>query len=125
MPIPLGGWDPVVTAINLDKWKSLSADAQASLQAAVTSELEAPAWETAQDALKNDIACLTGNGDCPSGEKRNMTLVAATEADTKTSRDVLINVVLPDWAKRAGGDWGQRWNDSVGKVVNVTIPAAK
>jgi len=125
MPIPLGGWDPVVTAINMDKWKTLSAEAQTSLQAAVTAELEAPAWETAQDALKNDIACLTGNGDCPSGEKRSMTLVEATEADTKASRDVLINQVLPDWAKRAGGDWAKRWNDSVGKVVDVTIPEPK
>jgi TRAP-type C4-dicarboxylate transport system substrate-binding protein len=25
LPIPLGGWDSVVTAMNLDRWNSLSA----------------------------------------------------------------------------------------------------
>ena len=121
LPIPLGGWDPVVTAVNMDKWKSLSATAQEKLQAAVTTELEAPAWESAQGALQNDIACLTGEGECKSGESHKMVLVKASEADTKMARDVLIKEVLPDWSKRAGGDWAQRWNDSVGKVVGVEI----
>ncbi|RVU86091.1 C4-dicarboxylate ABC transporter substrate-binding protein [Leucothrix sargassi] len=121
LPIPLGGWDPVVTAINMDKWKSLSSEAQEKLQTAVSTELEAPAWESAQGALQNDIACLTGNGECKSGEARSMTLVEATEADTAMAKEVLMKDVLPDWAKRAGGDWAKRWNESVGKVVNVEI----
>jgi TRAP-type C4-dicarboxylate transport system substrate-binding protein len=121
LPIPLGGWDPVVTAINMDKWKSLSATAQQKLQTAVTTELEAPAWESAQAALQNDIACLTGKGECSAGESRNMTLVEASPADIKMARDVLITEVLPDWAERAGGDWAERWNNSVGKVVGVEI----
>jgi TRAP-type C4-dicarboxylate transport system substrate-binding protein len=121
LPIPLGGWDPVVTAVNMDKWNSLSATAQEKLQAAVTTELEAPAWESAQGALQNDIACLTGKGECSSGESRSMTLVEASEADTQMARDVLVKEVLPDWAERAGGDWAKRWNESVGKVVDVEI----
>lgn len=120
LPIPLGGWDPVVTAMNLDKWNSLSADEQSLIQSEVTSDLEAPAWASAQSALTTDVACLTGNGDCP-GEKRSMTLVEVTDSDMQTARDALISTVLPDWAERAGGDWGQRWNDSVGKVVDVQI----
>ena len=121
LPIPLGGWDPVVTAINMDKWKSLSATAQQKLQTAVTTGLEAPAWESAQAALQNDIGCLTGKGECSSGESHNMTLVEASPADIKIARDVLITEVLPDWAERAGGDWAERWNNSVGKVVGVEI----
>lgn len=122
MPLPLGGWDPVVTAINQDKWKTLSAEQQEKLQKAVTEELEAPAWESAQGALQNDINCLTGaEGECTSGDKRDMTLVAASEADAATARDILVKEVLPDWAERAGGDWAKRWNDSVGKVVDVEI----
>ena len=121
MPIPLGGWDPVVTAINLDKWNSLSADEQAMVESKVKSDLEAPAWATAQHALATDIACLTGTGDCP-GEKRGMKLVKVSDADVKTARAILVSKVLPDWAKRAGGNWGQRWNDTVGKVTGVQIP---
>lgn len=120
MPIPLGGWDPVVTAMNLDKWNSLSTDEQSLIQASITSDLEGPAWETAQTALVTDVACLTGNGDCP-GDKRGMTLVEVSDADFATARDVLISNVLPDWAERAGGDWGQRWNDTVGKATGVQI----
>ena len=83
-------------------------------------ELEAPAWSTAQTALATDVACLTGTGDCP-GEKRGMTLVDVSDADVTTAREILVSTVLPDWAERAGGDWGARWNDTVGKTTGVEI----
>ncbi|MBO6893326.1 MAG: TRAP transporter substrate-binding protein [Roseibium sp.] len=121
MPIPLGGWDPVVTAINLDKWNSLSEDQQAALEQGVKDHLEAPAWKTAQNALENDVACLTGTGECPYGEARGLVLVEASEADQARARDVLITEVLPDWAERAGGDWAKRWSDSVGQVTGVNL----
>ncbi len=121
MPLPLGGWDPVVTAMNLDKWNGLGSDMQELIQSQITAEFEDAAWATAQDALVNDIACLTGNGDCPAGEARSMTLVEATDADFARAEDVLKTEVLPDWAERAGADWAARWNDSVGKVVGVSI----
>ena len=121
LTIPLGGWDPVVTAINMDKWNALDADTQALITSEIAANFEAPAWATAQGALENDIGCLTGQGDCKSGEKRSMTLVEASDADIAKARGILEATVLPEWAERAGGDWAQRWNDSVGKVVNVSI----
>ncbi len=121
LPIPLGGWDPVVTAINLDKWNSLDADMQSLISGEVVSGFEDPAWASAQDALVNDISCLTGNGECPSGEARSMTLVDVSDEDFDRARNILTSEVLPEWAERAGGDWATRWNDSVGKVVGVTI----
>lgn len=121
MPIPLGGWDSVVTAMNMDKWNSLDAPTQELIAAQVASEFEAPAWTSAQDALVNDIACLTGNGDCPAGDARGMTLVEVSDADFEKARGVLVGEVLPDWAERAGGDWADRWNASVGAVVGVQI----
>ncbi|MFT5799206.1 MAG: TRAP-type C4-dicarboxylate transport system substrate-binding protein [Candidatus Azotimanducaceae bacterium] len=121
MPIPLGGWDPVVTAINLDKWNSLDAKTQELISTQVSSGFEEPAWASAQDALVNDIACLTGNGDCPSGDARSMTLVEVSDADFARARDILTGEVLPEWAERAGAEWATRWNDSVGKAVGVTI----
>ncbi len=123
LTIPLGGWDPVVTAINLDKWGKLDAETQALIQKEVAEKFEAPAWASAQGALVNDIACLTGKGDCASGDSRSMTLVEATDADIAKAREILEAQVLPEWAERAGGDWAQRWNDSVGKVVGVAIKA--
>ncbi|MEP2641585.1 TRAP transporter substrate-binding protein [Roseobacter sp.] len=120
MPIPLGGWDPVVTAINLDKWNDMSPEAQTLLETTVVNELQTPAWATAQTALATDVACLTGQGDCP-GAAHSMTLVEATPADEAKARDILVSQVLPDWAERAGGDWGQRWNATVGEATGVQI----
>ncbi len=121
MAIPLGGWDSVVTAINMDKWNSLDAETQALISDKVAADFEAPAWASAQDALVNDIACLTGNGDCPAGDARSMTLVDVSDADFAKARDVLVGQVLPEWAERAGPEWAERWNASVGKAVGVTI----
>ena len=87
----------------------------------MAAEFEAPAWASAQDALVNDIACLTGNGDCPAGDARGMTLVEVSDADFEKARSVLVGEVLPDWAERAGGDWAERWNASVGETVGVKI----
>ena len=121
MAIPLGGWDSVVTAMNMDKWNSLDAETQELISTQIKAEFEEPAWNAAQDALVNDIACLTGNGDCPAGDARDMTLVEVSDADFEKARNILITEVLPDWAERAGGDWAERWNGSVGEVVGVTI----
>ena len=121
LPIPLGGWDSVVTAINLDKWNSLDAKTQRLISKQIAAEFEDPAWDSAQDALVNDIACLTGNGACPAGDARGMTLVEVSDADFAKARNVLVGEVLPDWAERAGGNWAKRWNASVGATVGVTI----
>ncbi len=122
MPLPLGGWDPVVTAMNMDKWNSLDAKTQSLIETTIKTKFEDPAWASAQNALAGDIACLTGNGTCAAGEARSMTLVKATDADFAKARGILETQVLPEWAKRAGRDWADRWNASVGKTVGVTIP---
>ncbi len=119
MPLPLGGWDPVVTAMGMDKWNSLSAETQSTMMDLLASEFENPAWDEAAGSLANDINCLTGSGECTSGEPAGMTLVAATDADTQTARDALINTVLPDWASRTDAAYVDTWNSTVGKVVNV------
>lgn len=123
LPLPLGGWDAVVVAMNADKWNSLDRDMQDLISTEVRENLEEPAWAAAEGALKNDVACLTGNGACASGPTRSMVLVEATDEDMAKARHILETVVLPDWAKRAGKDWAQRWNNSVGKVTGVTIAA--
>ena len=122
LPIPLGGWDSVVTAINLDRWNAMDADTQALIESEIATGFEDPAWAVAQDALVNDIACLTGNGECPAGEARDMILVEVSEVDFDRARDILVSEVLPDWAERAGSEWATRWNESVGATVGVTVP---
>ncbi len=121
MTLPLGGWDAVVTAMNLERWESLSSATQSFLQQEITTAFETPAWDAASGALETDIACLTGNGACPAAEAAAMTLVEPSEADVAFARQILQGTVLVEWAERAGPEWAQRWNDSVGSVVGVGI----
>ena len=121
MDLPLGGWDSVVTAINMDRWNSLDAETQALIEQQISENFEEPAWATAQDALVNDVACLTGEA-CPYGDSRSMVLVEASEADFDRARSILETEVLPEWAERAGSEWATRWNDTVGEVVGVSVP---
>lgn len=121
MTIPLGGWDSVVIAMNGDRYDALSPEQQETLTKAVSEGLEAPAWDAAEGGLVNDIACLTGKGDCPSGDAASMTLVEPSAEDNEAARRILTEEVLPEWAERAGDDWAARWNDSVGAAVGVTI----
>ena len=51
LPIPLGGWDSVVTAMNLDRWNSLDAGTQSLIETQIKANFEDKAWATAQDAL--------------------------------------------------------------------------
>jgi len=120
MTLPLGGWDPVVTAMNLERWESLSPATQEFLMAQISEHFEAPAWADAQGALERDVACLTG-GECAVETEASMTLVEASDEDRATAMAALRETVLPDWAERAGSDWAQRWNESVGEVVGVEI----
>lgn len=119
--LPLGGWDPVITAVNLDVWEALDPAVQTFLTEQVKTGFEDPAWEDAAGALARDIACLTGSGECTAGAPASMTLVELSDADKARAIEVLESSILPDWAERAGGDWPQRWNDSVGAALGVSI----
>ncbi len=123
LPLALGGWDPVVAAIHMDRWNAMDAEMQETLTTTFVEQIEAPAWAEAQDNMSAEIACLTGGDECPLGDARDMTLVEATAADEELVKDLLVTKILPDWSERAGGDWGQRWNDTVGVATGVTFVA--
>jgi TRAP-type C4-dicarboxylate transport system substrate-binding protein len=121
LTLPLGGWDPVVIAMNADRFDGLSDDDRTALVSAVAEGLEAPAWAAAQGGLDGDIACLTGKPECAEDTKAAMTLVEASEDDIARARQILTDEVLPDWAERAGDEWAARWNETVGQTVGLTI----
>ncbi|MDI5883063.1 TRAP transporter substrate-binding protein [Cobetia amphilecti] len=56
MPLPLGGWDYVITAINQDKWQGLGAETQTLIQQQVDSEFTAPVWENARGETARGVA---------------------------------------------------------------------
>ena len=118
--LPLGGWDPVITAVNLDAWNALDPAVQTFLETEIATGFEEPAWADAGGALDRDIACLTG-GECEAGASASMTLVELSDEDKAQALAVLEETILPDWAERAGGEWATRWNETVGEALNVSI----
>ena len=122
LPLPVGGWDHVVTAINLDTWNGLDESVQAFLSQEIVENFERPVWEMAIEETVEGVACLTGQGECGRGEAGSMALVAATEADLETARQALTDSVLPAWAERVDEDWVVRWNETIGSLAGVQAP---
>ncbi|APZ43761.1 TRAP transporter substrate-binding protein [Acidihalobacter ferrooxydans] len=120
-PIPLGGWDPVITAINLDAWNKLSPRQQHLITTKIKTQFEDPAWQYVGTSTNQSIACLTGQGICVLGKPAHMKLVKVTQADLSKARQILINQVLPSWEHRVGKKWVERWNQSVGKAVDIRL----
>lgn len=119
-PLPVGGWDYVITAMNGKKWASLSPDTQKWLQKEIHDNYENPVWDSAVEETREGIACLTGEGKCSRGEPGDMVLVEATDKDfTEVSRH-LQATLLPNWANRVDQKWVDRWNETIGKVTGLT-----
>lgn len=120
LPVPVGGWDYVITAINNDKWSSLSEAEQQSLQSAIDTEFADKVWANAEVDTQQGIACLTGTAECTKGEAANMTLVEATDADFELTRKLLEETVIPAWVARVDDATEQAWNEQVGSLVGLT-----
>ncbi len=120
-PLPIGGWDYVIGTIGLESWKALGAEKQAKLQKLIREKLQDPAWEVTGRETEEVIACLSGKGVCPHGTPAKMTVIPVTPGDEQAAKDVLVKNVLPAWAKKVDQPAVERWNQSIGKLVNLHI----
>jgi TRAP-type C4-dicarboxylate transport system substrate-binding protein len=122
-PLPVGGWDYVITAMSGKKWNSLPGELQSWLLQQTEEHYEEPVWASAVAETREGIACLTGNGECTRGAAGDMTLVEATDEDFAFARSKLEEEVLPRWASRVDGKAVQRWNETIGEVTGLTAKA--
>ena len=118
-PLPVGGWDHLVTAMNGKKWNSLSSGTQEWLMAEIKENYENPVWDAAAEETKEGIACLTGVGECSRGEAGDMILVEATDKDFAEAHRHLEETLLPNWANRVDQEWVDRWNGTIGSVTGL------
>ena len=119
-PMPIGGWDHVIGVMNLDTWNSLTTEQQEQIQALITEKLENPGWEVTLKETREGIECLTGQ-DCPYGAPNNLTEVPVTDEDLEKARELLVNDVIPAWANTVNPEVVREWNESIGKIVDITI----
>lgn len=118
-PLPIGGWDYVMTVMNLDTWNSFSSDEQKKIQLLIKEKVETPAWADAAYETQQGINCLTGIGKCYFGKPDHMKLIKVAPQDIKLARHILVDSVIPAWASLVGKKTADNWNKTIGKVVNL------
>jgi len=118
-PLPIGGWAYVVTAINLDTWNKFTPDEQAKLIDSIDKKIVVPAWKKTDYETIEGEKCLTGQ-DCSYGKANNMTLVKVEDADKTLSKEILVTKVIPKWVKKVSPEIVQEWNNTIGKIVNIS-----
>ncbi len=119
-PLPIN-WGAGLSAINLNSWKKLSADQQKVLLSEYA-RLEKAIYDQNRREHEIGVACNTA-GPCPEGPPGKMTLEPILPGDAELRKKALLEQVLPRWASRCGADCVKTWNDTVGKVVNLTAKA--
>jgi TRAP-type transport system periplasmic protein len=122
-PLPVG-WSIYYTAVNEDSWKSWGPEVQKFFDKEFA-ELEDMNWAIGGQATDQGVNCNIGKDPCTLGKKGKMTLVPLAQADAGKRADIVQNVVLVKWGKRCGKACAAKWNDTVGKVVGLTIPLDK
>lgn len=120
-PLPAGGWDPVGIVMRGDVWEGLDEPTRTFLEDQFA-KFEERVWSDAEKSTEVGVACNT-DGDCPYGEAAGLTLVDIADADLKTALETMEEDVLPLWAERCGGSCIEKWNSTVGEVLDVSIDA--
>ena len=117
-PLPVGGWDYVITAMSMKTWESFNSNEQQQIQSLIKEHLEKPAWEVTARETQEGVDCLTG-GSCPHGKPTALTEVAVSDKDIARAQNILIESVLPAWAAKVKPEVVKQWNDTAGKVANI------
>ena len=118
-PLPIS-WATTFVAANQTFWNNLDPSVQAFLE----KELEAwedSAWESGRSETNDGIACNTG-GECVDGQVADMTLIEVQDSDYEQIRSIMQDVVVPKWAERCGSECAAAWNETAGKVLDLTAP---
>ena len=108
--------------VNLAWWNKLDPQVRAFLEKTFR-EVEDAQWRLGAELTQDGIECNIGNA---AGCKiftvvtsRPMTLVKASDADVARGRQILLDVVLPNWVKRCGTRCGEAFNEAIAPISGV------
>ncbi len=123
------GWGINFIVANAKSWQALDPAVRDFLSEQVQTDMVAEGWKMAENATQHGIWCSTGDDRCDVNatapkklEKRDLTLVPVTEEDKQTLKNLIAKSQLPEFAERCGAACTKGWNETVGKIVNVTAP---
>ncbi len=112
------GWNQEIHAVNQIAWDKLSEPTQRFIESNVD-ELIQNLWAFAEKLTQRGIACNTGNHECTTMPRGNMTLVTANAADLALVKRLATQKVLPKWAERCTDSCVTDFNQTIGKQMNV------
>jgi len=118
------GWSIAYEGSNLNSWKQFSPEVREFFTKEF-GRLENDLWKIGAQATEEGVSCNTGKGECSLGKKGAMQLVRVSAADQALKKKLVQDVVLVKWGERCGKACAAKWNDTVGKVVGLTIPLDK
>jgi len=118
------GWSVNYQSVNLDAWKKFDPKVQEFFLKEFAS-FETKMWDTLYKTIAEADNCNYGKGSCAMGKVTKLTEVPVSKEDALRHKEIMENVVLINWGKRAGKEYAGKWNDTVGKVVGLTIPLDK
>jgi hypothetical protein len=87
-------------------------------------KLEDALWDLGQVTTQDGINCNAGLDPCQYGRPGEMTIVEPSQADADAFRKTVQNAVLPTWladCERVYAPCRAVWNDSVGRVIGLSI----
>lgn len=117
------GWSISVIAINFDVWKKLSPAVQAFMTKEMK-KLEDKMWVTIHDGTEQAENCNFGHEPCTMGKLAHMTLSPISKSDEARYKELVENSVLGNWSKRCGAACAKEWNETVGKALDLHVPAS-
>jgi len=124
-PLPLGGWDPLITYMNIDTWNKFTPEEQEVILKLAREKFEPEVWKYSAQATQEGIDHLTGTKkegeEYAYGEPNDLTLIEVKPEDIELAKQILMEKVLPEWAQMISEEAIDKWNKSIGKVVDITI----
>lgn len=116
--LPLG-WSVVMLGVNQASWAQIDIQDQKIIEAGIN-RLAEDLWQVADKQTALGLACNTGK-TCSLAEQGSMTLINPTSGDEARLAKTVRQVVLRRWAERCGKDCVAEWNNSIGKILNITL----
>ena len=113
-------WGPYVLFANRAAWLRFDPKVREFLSAQIE-QLGDQLWDAAGHETQEGIACLTGVGACAAGTPAHMKLVPVSPEDRALVRHAFDNVVSPRWSERCGAECVTNWNNTIGRLLDITV----
>lgn len=117
-------WGLAIFGANLAAWTALPGDLRALLTHEIP-KLETAIWLESERETAEGFACNRGHSSCSGGQKGHLTEVAISAQDERLRREILTSTVLPKWIQRCNNRCSDLWNQTIGPVLGIMVPAAK